>query len=71
MTVVAEGVETLESLATVTEAGCHVAQGYLYARPLPAAFEEWALAWEAGREVGFTASVEPAPARGPAARAIT
>ena len=31
--VVAEGIETLNELAAVTEAGCHFGQGYLLARP--------------------------------------
>ncbi|CAA9481685.1 MAG: diguanylate cyclase/phosphodiesterase (GGDEF & EAL domains) with PAS/PAC sensor(s) [uncultured Solirubrobacteraceae bacterium] len=69
MTVVAEGVETREALAEVQRAGCHVGQGYLYARPLPVAeFDRWAQAWEAGGEVGFTASVGASPAAGPVPR---
>lgn len=32
--VVAEGVETAGQLETLREAGCHIVQGYLYARPL-------------------------------------
>jgi diguanylate cyclase (GGDEF)-like protein len=41
--VVAEGIETPEALATLTEAGCDLGQGFLFARPLPAAeFERWA-----------------------------
>lgn len=40
--VVAEGVETAESLQTLTSLGCDEAQGYLLARPLAVeAFEAW------------------------------
>jgi len=44
-TVVAEGVETLEQHQFLLQAGCPVAQGYYYARPMPAADVE---AWLAG-----------------------
>lgn len=44
-TVVAEGVETLEQHQFLLQAGCPVAQGYYYARPMPAADIE---AWLAG-----------------------
>jgi EAL domain-containing protein (putative c-di-GMP-specific phosphodiesterase class I) len=36
MQVVAEGVETIEQRDWLRELGCEVAQGYLYAKPLPA-----------------------------------
>ena len=36
MTVVAEGVETLEQLLCLRRLGCHFAQGYYFAKPMPA-----------------------------------
>jgi diguanylate cyclase (GGDEF)-like protein len=36
MSVVAEGVETEQQLATLREAGCAMAQGYLFSKPVPA-----------------------------------
>ncbi|GAA2335004.1 bifunctional diguanylate cyclase/phosphodiesterase [Dactylosporangium salmoneum] len=42
MTVVAEGVEAGAHAAALYELGCDIAQGYHYARPMPAAqLEEW------------------------------
>jgi diguanylate cyclase (GGDEF)-like protein len=47
--VVAEGVETPETVALLTATGCDVAQGYLLARPMPAAdLEPWLDAHRAG-----------------------
>ena len=37
LSVVGEGVETEETLATLRRSGCDVAQGFLLARPMPAA----------------------------------
>jgi diguanylate cyclase (GGDEF)-like protein len=42
LTVVAEGVEDRESVEVLDSFGCHVVQGYLYARPMPpVALTEW------------------------------
>ena len=40
--VVAEGIETDEAAVRLRDLGCDIAQGYLYAKPMPlAAFETW------------------------------
>jgi len=40
--VVAEGIETENAAARLRELGCDIAQGYLYAKPMPlTAFESW------------------------------
>ena len=40
--VVAEGVETPAQLAELKTLGCHIGQGYFFARPLPAEeFGKW------------------------------
>ena len=45
--VVAEGVEHLEQSCRLLEMGCDLAQGYLIARPMPAAeFEGWLARWQ-------------------------
>jgi EAL domain-containing protein (putative c-di-GMP-specific phosphodiesterase class I) len=42
MQLVAEGVETKETMERLREYGCDNVQGYYYSRPLPAkAFIEW------------------------------
>ncbi|WP_404383304.1 EAL domain-containing protein [Caenispirillum salinarum] len=50
MTVVAEGVERDEEWLAVREAGCDMVQGYLIARPMPAAdFVDWCRTWNRTR----------------------
>lgn len=36
LTVIAEGVETAEDKEILINANCHIAQGYLYSRPIEA-----------------------------------
>jgi EAL domain-containing protein (putative c-di-GMP-specific phosphodiesterase class I) len=44
LTLVAEGIETAETMALLRECGCQVAQGFLFATALPAhEVEEWLL----------------------------
>lgn len=44
--VIAEGVETLEIGAALLRLGCHLAQGYGVAKPMPAAaLADWAVQW--------------------------
>ena len=43
---VAEGVETVSQLEFLSEYGCTYAQGYYFARPMPASeFEDWYISW--------------------------
>jgi diguanylate cyclase (GGDEF)-like protein len=50
--VVAEGTETAEVLDTLAALGCHAAQGYTIARPMPPAdFLDWLLAYQPAPEV--------------------
>ncbi len=54
MRVVAEGVETAEDWDMLHDLGCDTAQGYLVARPMPAAeFERWMCSWEARYGAGL------------------
>ena len=36
MTVVAEGIETVEQLQQLQQLDCHFGQGYLFSKPIPA-----------------------------------
>jgi EAL domain-containing protein (putative c-di-GMP-specific phosphodiesterase class I) len=56
--VVAEGVETAEQLAFVAAHGCHYAQGYLFARPVP---EEAYRAYLQARDAGAPLQMSAAP----------
>ncbi len=69
LTVVAEGVETEGQLKLLTELGCDVVQGFLYAPALsPSAFGRWLLDYSAGRarllleRIGRSLSAPPAEA---------
>lgn len=65
LTVVAEGVETVEQLNCLREAGCDMAQGFLLAEPMPAADVQGAIdAAETGS--GPTGGSGPTVERGPA-----
>lgn len=49
--VIAEGVETLEHGSLLQRLGCHLAQGYAIAHPMPAdKLLEWQLAWKLPQE---------------------
>ena len=52
MLVVAEGVETAEQRALLTEAGCDYGQGYHFAKPMPAEDFE---GWYSARQLALTA----------------
>ncbi|MDQ1699624.1 MAG: hypothetical protein QOG34_1487, partial [Frankiaceae bacterium] len=72
MTVIAEGVENLNQLEIVLEAGCDAAQGYLFSRPVPrqqcvealANAVPWPVGFSGARANASTPSVTPIdPAR--------
>ena len=67
LTVVAEGVETDGQLNLLTELGCDVVQGFLYARALsPAAFGRWLLDHSAARASAMLRRVGQSLAQPPA-----
>lgn len=61
--VIAEGVETLDIGGALLGLGCHLAQGYGVAKPMPAAaFAGWASQWQRDacwRSIGATVAHEP------------
>ncbi len=57
LSVIAEGVETQEQLAFLTQQGCHSYQGYLYSRPVPA--EEFTRLIETARAASGTGTATP------------
>jgi EAL domain-containing protein (putative c-di-GMP-specific phosphodiesterase class I) len=52
-TITSEGIETADQAAHFTELGTDALQGYLFARPMPAADVERALAASTEREPAF------------------
>jgi diguanylate cyclase (GGDEF)-like protein len=63
MTVIAEGVESLNQLEMVLEAGCDAAQGYLFSRPVPRQKCVETLANAVPWPVGFSGQRASAPSR--------
>lgn len=48
--VIAEGVETITQMEVLYNLGCHICQGFLFARPMPAAqLEQWLLDTHSGQ----------------------
>jgi diguanylate cyclase (GGDEF)-like protein len=60
LTVVAEGVETLDQIELLRQFGCHQAQGFGLARPMPA---EEMLAWSIARELAHDSAPPTAQAQ--------
>lgn len=62
-TVIAEGVETIEHGVRLLHMGCDLAQGYGFARPMPAdEFTSWLAVWRPDAALKLAASVQSSPA---------
>jgi predicted signal transduction protein with EAL and GGDEF domain len=59
MTVVAEGLGQMDQVASLQTLDCDLAQGYVFARPLPAAAAEQYLLKSASRALSFPSGLRP------------
>src|SRR5690606_33109897 len=57
--VIAEGVEEISQMEVLSNLGCHICQGFLFARPMPAAdLETWLLSGQAERSIPRVSAME-------------